>query len=285
MPVDFRCTQCEQLLRVPDDSVGRQAKCPHCGGIATIPTGSPQMVQQNLPETDSQSFSDSSSQRDQDRDRLKETNAWTGPSLTNSPAMPLADPPARSFTPQHATTDAPRSASDPTSQADLNPFESPVSNQLDRVSHLRLASRWQRLSGKIIDAVLQALLGIVGWVLVILLVSDAQFADVPVLSIVMSFFSSTTIAIINWFLISKYGQSIGKMMVGTRIVMEEDGSLPGFLNGVVLRSWIALALQAVPFFTLIDALWIFGDKVQCVHDLIAGTRVIQIETIYDDAAY
>ncbi|MBN2023056.1 MAG: zinc ribbon domain-containing protein [Pirellulales bacterium] len=44
MPIEFRCTQCDKLLRTPDETAGRQAKCPVCGAIIAVPelaTGSP----------------------------------------------------------------------------------------------------------------------------------------------------------------------------------------------------------------------------------------------------
>lgn len=38
MPIEFRCTQCGKLLRTGDDTAGRQAQCPECGTIRTVPT-------------------------------------------------------------------------------------------------------------------------------------------------------------------------------------------------------------------------------------------------------
>ena len=38
MPIEFRCTQCNRLLRTPDDAAGRTATCPQCGATLTIPT-------------------------------------------------------------------------------------------------------------------------------------------------------------------------------------------------------------------------------------------------------
>ena len=38
MAIEFRCPACDKLLKTPDDSAGRQAKCPNCGGVATVPT-------------------------------------------------------------------------------------------------------------------------------------------------------------------------------------------------------------------------------------------------------
>ncbi len=37
MPIDFTCTGCHKTLRVGDDTAGKQAKCPHCGAVLTIP--------------------------------------------------------------------------------------------------------------------------------------------------------------------------------------------------------------------------------------------------------
>lgn len=37
MPIEFRCTQCNRLLRTPDETAGKQAKCPECGAIVGIP--------------------------------------------------------------------------------------------------------------------------------------------------------------------------------------------------------------------------------------------------------
>jgi hypothetical protein len=37
MPIEFRCPHCQQLLRVPDASAGKQARCPQCGQISPVP--------------------------------------------------------------------------------------------------------------------------------------------------------------------------------------------------------------------------------------------------------
>ena len=37
MAIEFRCSQCNQLLRVPDDSVGRSARCPKCQSLMQVP--------------------------------------------------------------------------------------------------------------------------------------------------------------------------------------------------------------------------------------------------------
>jgi phage FluMu protein Com len=37
MPIEFRCSHCGKLLRTGDDTAGRQAQCPECGTISTVP--------------------------------------------------------------------------------------------------------------------------------------------------------------------------------------------------------------------------------------------------------
>ena len=37
MPIEFHCSGCQTLLRVPDGSAGRQAKCPQCDRLLDIP--------------------------------------------------------------------------------------------------------------------------------------------------------------------------------------------------------------------------------------------------------
>ena len=41
MPIEFRCAQCGKLLRTPDETAGKQAKCPECGAVMRIPAPVP----------------------------------------------------------------------------------------------------------------------------------------------------------------------------------------------------------------------------------------------------
>jgi phage FluMu protein Com len=37
MPIEFRCTHCDRLLRTPDGTEGKEAKCPQCGTLSKVP--------------------------------------------------------------------------------------------------------------------------------------------------------------------------------------------------------------------------------------------------------
>lgn len=39
MAIEFRCPNCQKLLRVGDDAAGKQAKCPGCATAVTVPSG------------------------------------------------------------------------------------------------------------------------------------------------------------------------------------------------------------------------------------------------------
>jgi uncharacterized RDD family membrane protein YckC len=81
----------------------------------------------------------------------------------------------------------------------------------------------------------------------------------------------------QWYLITTTGQTLAKRWLGIRVV-RLNGERLGFLHGVVLREWITTAIAFIPvvgrLFNLADAAAIFGPDRRCVHDQIAGTKVI-----------
>src|SRR5258708_7578566 len=49
MPIEFRCQKCGKLLRTGDETAGKQAKCPECGSIMSIPIPEPQQPEPSIP--------------------------------------------------------------------------------------------------------------------------------------------------------------------------------------------------------------------------------------------
>lgn len=94
---------------------------------------------------------------------------------------------------------------------------------------------------------------------------------------VVMFLMVLSFAIYQLYLISTTGQSLAKRWLGIKIV-RIDGSPAGFVHGVLLRSFVTGALGAIPFIgwiiSIVDPLMIFGEERRCLHDHIAGTRVI-----------
>ena len=79
----------------------------------------------------------------------------------------------------------------------------------------------------------------------------------------------------QWILLAISGQTLGKKLLMIRIV-SESGKLPGFLQAVVMRNWLRFAFSLIPFFAFIDVLFIFSDSRRCLHDYMAGTKVISL---------
>ena len=86
------------------------------------------------------------------------------------------------------------------------------------------------------------------------------------------------IALIQMYLLIKYGQTIGKRALGIKIVKVSDNGLPGFVKVYLLRSFVPNLLVGIPYagvaIYLADLLFIFRDDRRCLHDLIAQTIVI-----------
>jgi uncharacterized RDD family membrane protein YckC len=188
---------------------------------------------------------------------------------------------------------------DPYEYADpKNPFEAPKTSrdaELPRPDEeegrRRLAERGTRLAGAMIDGALYLAAAIPG--LVVVGVSAAMSADSLAsagedgaglfgsmaggLGMAVMVLSIFALAIYQWILIATTGQTLAKKWLKMKIV-KVDGSPVDFVSGVVLRSWVAQALSAIPLvgslIGLIDALMIFGEEQRCLHDHIAGTIVI-----------
>ncbi len=77
------------------------------------------------------------------------------------------------------------------------------------------------------------------------------------------------------FILARDGQTLGKKIMKIRIVRFDDGTNPGFGRVVGLRVLLNGLLGNIPFYALVDVLFIFGAQQRCVHDYIAGTKVIQ----------
>lgn len=96
------------------------------------------------------------------------------------------------------------------------------------------------------------------------------------------FFILVGFTILIYFLVNgnylrKYGQTVGKKLIGIKIT-DKDGNVPPLTKSYVVRFFIPAVVSALPFFGIIiwlaDVLFIFGKKRKCLHDHIAETKVL-----------
>ena len=80
--------------------------------------------------------------------------------------------------------------------------------------------------------------------------------------------------------LSSTGQTLGKRMMQLRVVNFSDGSNPGFVKAVLMRWWLPSLIYPIPYlgwaFWLADGLFVLKNDRRCLHDLMAGTKVVQL---------
>jgi len=131
-----------------------------------------------------------------------------------------------------------------------------------------LAGRGSRLAAVIIDGI------IYGGSFVFLAISAALLRDM-VFVIFVALAIPVAIFIYQMVLLTKYGQTLGKKALGIRIVKMDTQENGGFVPNVLLRLVVNGLLGLIPFYSIVDILFIFGSDRRCIHDWIAGTQVIE----------
>lgn len=165
-----------------------------------------------------------------------------------------------------------------------------------------LAERGTRLGARLIDWGLEILAAVPG-----MLMLGGEFAQLVVaaargqkpdleqmdlqklgIGVLVLLVGSLTLLVIQIVMLSTRGQSIGKRILGIRVVLIADGRPAGFVNAWVLRELLITIIGAmlsivIPFvgialrfgFHITDWCMIFRDDRRCLHDQIAGTRVVK----------
>lgn len=113
-----------------------------------------------------------------------------------------------------------------------------------------------------------------------LMVMEVDRSDVvQIIGWIMVGVGTLGLLITQIYLLSTRGQTLGKKIVGVRIVRFEDNSNPGFLHACLVRLLVPSLLNSIPIlgfvFFIIDSCFIFRDDRRCIHDLLAGTKVVK----------
>ena len=154
-----------------------------------------------------------------------------------------------------------------------------------------LANRGERLLAQILDNVIGLACALPGLILMALAAARAGFGfgtDLDKLTTAAGFSAGlmvtlaalVALAAVQLWMVVTSGQTIGKRVLDLRIVTFEDGTNPGFVKVFLLRAVLPAVLGAIPLiglpFTLADYGFIFRADRRCLHDLIAGTKVIKV---------
>jgi hypothetical protein len=86
MPIEFRCNQCSQLLRVPDESTGKNARCPNCQALVMIPAAAGDFASSPSPPlTSANPFGDAGSAGGSPFGGPPSLNPYASPAVPASP--------------------------------------------------------------------------------------------------------------------------------------------------------------------------------------------------------
>jgi uncharacterized RDD family membrane protein YckC len=142
---------------------------------------------------------------------------------------------------------------------------------------MELAGRGTRLAAVVLDG-LAIFVPVFGMLVLAIPLSRAGGAA-GILLILVGVVAVLAIAIVNLVMLSSSGQTIGKRMLGIRIVKHDTGENGGFLTNVVMRILVMNVIGMVPLVgpiaSLVDVFFIFRADQRCLHDLIAGTSVVR----------
>ncbi len=238
---EYRCTCCFQALYAMTDEAGSEKPCRYCGTILLLPDASPDRIAraENVP----------------DEELI----------VPETPIM-LRD-----------------------SQMTDEQMRQEVKRQMyvapgDMICLSSIASsRVKRFFGYLIDSFFTGVAAVVGALLMITLMTngfidkrafESQEFNLDMFNAYAAvYFPVLAFLLFQWNMIATHGKSVGKFCLGMRIVTD-GGRRPGFIRGVVLRSWATSVLNMIPLFGFADAVCIFGETHRCIHDFIAGTYVV-----------
>jgi uncharacterized RDD family membrane protein YckC len=88
------------------------------------------------------------------------------------------------------------------------------------------------------------------------------------------------LAVIQITLLCVRSQSVGKLLLRLQIVDIQNEQPGGPVRAFLLRAFIPTIIEFIPFlgfgFWMVDTLFIFREDRRCIHDLMAGTRVVKL---------
>lgn len=156
-----------------------------------------------------------------------------------------------------------------TPQAAPAHFHAPAQGQV-------LASRGSRLAASLLDGIAACVLMVPIFVSAVM--ADAGGRGSAPLGGALVFGSMMFLLAFIVYQISllvREGQTIGKKAMNIRIVDYTSGEVPGWGRLLGMRYGVNSVLGNIPLYTLIDILLIFGEERRCIHDYLAGTKVVE----------
>lgn len=252
--VEYRCQKCWNSNIASSEDVGNEIACPYCRQSNTVPEATVERVERALQ-------------------LLERQPQLLGTSPQENPKAIHFD---RELSDQEMYAIARRSTKVPLSERNFSGHSN--------------ASLWQRAIAFFIDQILFAgsiLLGFcaVRWASTHGFAVENPFEtirrdqSIQAATWILIGIIPVLVSVLQWVLIATSGQSLGKKLMFIRIVTDQ-GSVPGFLCGVVMRCWVPGILCMIPivgnYWYVLDTICYFFGGRKFAHDYIASTRVVSL---------
>jgi uncharacterized RDD family membrane protein YckC len=162
-----------------------------------------------------------------------------------------------------------------------NPYAAPQARVEDAPQGAgELASRWLRLGGVIIDGLIVSIIVLPIYFLLFWGAIASGVQPGFLAQIGFSIFGFAVFVAVQGYFLYTSGQTIAKKLLKMRII-DEQGQKPEFVRMLGLRYAVFQFVYLIPFvgalIGLVNALFIFRDDRRCLHDLLAGTRVVMAD--------
>jgi uncharacterized RDD family membrane protein YckC len=165
---------------------------------------------------------------------------------------------------------------------DENPYAPPKATldlEKELTGHGELAGRWTRFCAAIVDSFIGLACGIpVTWVLGLWGYLVRNQEPPRGLLIASTAFGFLIFVVVHGYFLYKNGQTVGKKLLGIRIA-DLDGNVPDLARLLLLRYLPVSLVTLIPvvgnYLPVFDVLFIFQASRRCLHDVIAGTIVVE----------
>ena len=164
-----------------------------------------------------------------------------------------------------------------------NPYAPPgaeVQDIYDPTVTLELAERGTRLGAAILDGIIAGAMTYGPFLVGVFIAAAIGSSDgTPNTPIIIASVVLACVGFIVWCWltirdVARNGQTIAKKMLGIRVV-RADGA-PATLGRIFwLRNVVNFLISLVPFYSIVDVLFIFAEDRQCLHDKLADTIVVK----------
>jgi len=138
-----------------------------------------------------------------------------------------------------------------------------------------LASRGSRLAASLIDGLAAVVILLPALATIFFVGENSSLSTPGIFFAALSGIGFLVFAVYQLSMLLREGQTLGKKAMNIRIVNYADGQIPSAGRLLMMRYFVNSLLGNIPLYTFLDVLFIFGSERRCIHDYLAGTKVVE----------